>query len=71
MELEVTRTNMIKAFHAWSITLDHHVNMRKEQWEDYVKWREAFLKQDAYEKGYKYIPLSQTLIIPGPYGHYN
>lgn len=69
MDLEKLRFEMIRTFKVFQNTTSDNSRLRDKHWEEYCLNREAFLIQDCYLRGFSYVTLSQTLVIPGPYSN--
>lgn len=61
-DLETLREEMIWAFHEYVGTSQAKLHKRMFLWDVYCRKREAFLEQDSYRNGRKYVPLKETMI---------
>jgi hypothetical protein len=69
-KLQELRETMVSSFHKFKAIYAFHIKDREDAWAHYVTAREAFLKADAELKGWKYIPLKETLQTTYVYGSY-
>lgn len=63
-DIDALRLLMIDSFHKYKNTHQAFMRDREEAWLVYVNAREHYLRNS---QGKRYVPLSQTIIIPGPY----
>lgn len=60
--LNKLREEMIIAFHIYANIAPDKMGKREHAWDSYCEKRESFLAANAFQAGWKYIPLKETLI---------